>query len=171
MSPEMAEGRIGEEDVKTDIYLLGATLYQVLTNRPPRQGSSREEILNLARSTQPALPRKVNPAVPKALEAICVKAMAHGKMERYESAQEVADEIERYLAGEPVRAYREPWSDKIGRWLRRHRRTLPRVAAAALLLLTTAGALIGWRMATLALDEARSLEQATADRKQIQRLA
>ena len=171
MSPEMAEGRIAEEDVRTDIYLLGATLYQLLTNRPPRQGSSREEILNLAKTAKPAPPRSVNPNVPKALEAICIKAMAHGKQERYESAQAVANEIEQFLAGEPVLAHRESWTDKLGRWLRRHRQRLVRMSLAALLLVTTVGALLGWWTAQRALSRSNLVAQATADKQEFRRLA
>ena len=178
MSPEMAEGRIGEEDVKTDIYLLGATLYQLLTNRPPRHGSSREEIINLARTTPPTPPRTVNPAVPRALEAICIKAMAHGKTDRYESAREVADEIERYLAGEPVQAHREPFSDILGRWLRRNRRMLSRASVAAVLLLALGGTLLGWRqaaeqarLAKIELAQRELVDRAAADIEEFQRLS
>ena len=107
MAPEVAEGRAGEADQRTDIYLLGSTLYEILTGRPPRQGTSRSELVEQARTMQPTPPRKVNKTVPKPMEAICLKAMARRPEDRYASAQDLAEDVRRYLAGEPVSAYRE----------------------------------------------------------------
>ncbi len=144
IAPEGAEGKIDEIDVKTDVYLLGGTLYEILTGRPPRQGSSREEFIELARNTTPKPPRQVNPDAPRALEALCQRAMAREKRDRYDSAEELAAEVERYLAGDRVRAYSEPWTDRAGRWIRRHRRALGRCAAAITLCAAAAAAAIGW---------------------------
>lgn len=143
MPPEMADGRASAGDVRTDVYLLGATLYEILTKRPPRQGSSQIETVELARTTSPPQARRVNPSVSRALEAICTKAMAREKESRYSSAQELAADVERYLSGEPVGAYRESWSERLGRWVRRHRRVLLRGAAAVLAIagIATAAAL------------------------------
>ena len=107
MAPEVAEGRIADVDETTDVYLLGATLYEILTGHPPRCGGSQTEIVALARTTPPRAPRKLNPKAPRALEAICMKAMAHGRRHRYESAMALAEDVQRYLAGEPVSAYPE----------------------------------------------------------------
>jgi serine/threonine protein kinase/Tfp pilus assembly protein PilF len=134
MAPEAAEGRAAEADERTDVYLLGATLYAILTGRPPRQGSSRAEIVELARAGPPPPPRKLKADVPRALEAICLKAMAHRKQDRYASAVELARDMQRYLAGAPVSAYPEPVLARVGRWCKRHRRILVRSVAAALLI-------------------------------------
>jgi serine/threonine protein kinase/Flp pilus assembly protein TadD len=134
MAPEAAEGRAVDADERTDVYLLGATLYHILTGQAPRQGSSREEIVELARTVPPPPPRRLKPDVPRALEAVCQKAMAHRQQDRYASALELAREMERYLAGAPVSAYREPLLSRTWRWCKRHRRGLARSLAAALVL-------------------------------------
>jgi tetratricopeptide (TPR) repeat protein len=134
MAPEAADGKAAEADERTDVYLLGATLYEVLTGRPPRQGSSKKEMIEMARTVPPVPPRQVNPQVPRALEAICLRAMAHRKQDRYPGALELADEMQRYLAGEPVAAYPESFAARAWRWCRRHRRALSRSAAVAVVL-------------------------------------
>ncbi len=126
MPPEIATGHADVADERTDVYLLGATLYEVLTGKPPRSGSSQREIITLAQSSPPAPPRRIDPQIPRALEAICLRAMAHLSAQRYESASAFATEIENYLAGEPVTAYREPALARCWRWCRRHRRIIQR---------------------------------------------
>ncbi len=137
MAPEVAEGRIAEVDETTDVYLLGATLYEILTGRPPREGSSNLEMLDLARTVSPTAPRKLNRSVTPALEAICLKAMAQRMQDRYRTALEVAEEVQRYLAAEPVSAYRESFPQRTWRWCKRHRRLLKRAAAAAVVVACT----------------------------------
>src|SRR4029077_18913611 len=73
-SPEMADGLITEIDQRSDVYLLGATLYQILTGQRPRRGASLQQIIALARSEAPPSPRQLKSAIPRALEAICLKA-------------------------------------------------------------------------------------------------
>jgi tetratricopeptide (TPR) repeat protein len=135
MAPEVADGRAVEADERTDVYLLGATLYHILTGQAPRQGRSHQEIVELARTVPPPAPRRLKPDVPRALEAICQKAMAHRSQDRYRNAQELAQDMERYLAGAPVTAYREPWRARAVRWCKRHRRGLGRALLAALVLI------------------------------------
>jgi serine/threonine protein kinase/tetratricopeptide (TPR) repeat protein len=134
MPPEAAEGRTADVDERTDVYLLGATLYHLLTGKPPREGSSVHEIIELARTVPPPPPRRLGADVPRALEAICLKAMAHRKESRYTSVHDLVDDMERYLAGAPVSAYPEPMLVRMGRWCKRHRRALIRSLSAALLL-------------------------------------
>ncbi|MCS7167535.1 MAG: tetratricopeptide repeat protein [Gemmatales bacterium] len=119
MAPEQLEGGLATE--QTDIFLLGATLYHVLVGKPPfAQG-------------RPALrPRLVQPWVPPALEAICLKAMATMPRERYASASALAADLERWLADEPVSVYLEPWTQRWARWARRHRVLVSSLAAASL---------------------------------------
>ncbi len=131
MSPELAEGRAAEADERTDVYLLGGTLYHILTGQLPRRGSSHSEVAELARNVAPTLPHKIKADIPRALEAICLKAMAHRPKDRYANALNLADDVQRYLAGAPVSAYREPLPARAWRWCKRHRRGLVRSLAGA----------------------------------------
>ena len=96
----------------------------MLTGKQPRRGKTAMEMIRKAQTEPPVPASKVNPEVPKALEAICQKAMAHERAERYQSASEMADDVERYIAGEPVSAYPEPLTTRTWRWAMRHRKLL-----------------------------------------------
>jgi serine/threonine protein kinase/tetratricopeptide (TPR) repeat protein len=121
MAPEQAAGDGEQIDARTDIYGLGAILYVLLTGKPPRQGSSRSELLDRASNDEPVRPRLINRTVPLALEAICVKAMARLPEQRYGSATEVAQEVQRWMVDQPVEAYREPLLPRIRRWTSHYR--------------------------------------------------
>ena len=116
----------------SDVYNLGATLYHLLSGRPPFRGSLSELNQKVQEGDFP-WPRVVNPNVPKPLEAICLKAMAFNPNDRYRSAHALAEDVDRWLADEPVSAYREGISAKAARWMRRHRGAT-RVAAVALVV-------------------------------------
>jgi WD40 repeat protein/tRNA A-37 threonylcarbamoyl transferase component Bud32 len=133
MAPEQAAGKAGRIDRRTDVHGLGAILYEILTGRAPFQGTDPDEIIFNARETDPPPPRSVWPGASAALQAICLKALAREPEGRYQSAADVAHEIQHWLADEPVAAYPEPLGARLRRWGRR-RRTL--VASAAALLLT-----------------------------------
>jgi serine/threonine protein kinase len=135
MSPEQARGEHDQLGPQTDVYGLGATLYMLLTNQIPISGDDREEMLNKVKHGEWLRPRAVKRDVPRALEAICMKAMALRQEDRYQTVQPLAREIERWLANEPVLAYREPIWERVARVGRRHR-TLFRTVAAALLVIT-----------------------------------
>jgi len=129
----------------SDVYGLGATLYSLLTGQPPVDGSADELAEMLARVVQGQIPpaRRVRPAVPATLESVCRKAMALRLEDRYASPRALADDIEHWLADEPVRGVAEPWGRRLSRWERRHR-TLIRVgglALAAVALVSIASAL------------------------------
>jgi serine/threonine-protein kinase len=141
MSPEQAHGRLDILGPASDVYSLGATLYCLLTGKPPFTDSDVALVLFKVRQGQFPLPRKVKPEVPQALEAICLKAMAVRSADRYPTPRALAQDIERWLADEPVSAWREPWSVKARRWIGRHR---PLVAgAAAAVLVATVNLTIG----------------------------
>jgi len=132
MSPEQAEGRLAQIGPASDIYGLGATLYYLVTGRPALEDLDVEEILERVRRGEFPPPRQVNPRVPAALEAIVLKAMALGPSDRYPSAHALAEEVERWLADEPVSACREPLWERTRRWMRRRRTTVAALAAAVL---------------------------------------
>jgi serine/threonine-protein kinase len=133
MSPEQAEGRLDLLGPASDVYSLGATLYVVLTGRAPFVGNDAAEVLPKVQRGDFAPPRSTDPNIPKPLEAICMTAMALKPGDRYASPRALAEDIEHWLADEPVSAYRDPWPDRARRWSRKHR-TLMTSAAAALLL-------------------------------------
>jgi serine/threonine-protein kinase len=135
MSPEQAEGRPERIGPATDIYGLGATLYCLVTGRPPLDGSDIEELVKRVQRGDIPPPRQVNPRVPAALEAIVTKAMALRPADRYPSAHALAEEIERWLADERVLAHREPAWDRARRWMRR-RRTVVAALATGLVAAT-----------------------------------
>jgi serine/threonine-protein kinase len=133
MAPEVAAGQPATR--ASDVYGLGAILYEVLTGRPPCAGKNAAEILERLAAADPTPIREVNPSAPPALEAVCRQAMARDPARRYASADELATDVRRWLADEPVTAYREPFPARAARWARRHRTP---VIAAAVLLITTA---------------------------------
>jgi eukaryotic-like serine/threonine-protein kinase len=133
MSPEQAAGDHELVGPSTDIYGLGATLYALLTGKPPIDGDALGELLRNVERGDFAPPRTVRPEVSRALEAICLKAMAREPAARYATALELAADLERWLGDDPVRAYREPVTARARRWARRHKSW---VAAGSALLLT-----------------------------------
>ncbi|HEV8176185.1 MAG TPA: serine/threonine-protein kinase, partial [Gemmatimonadales bacterium] len=129
-APEVAAGKVNEVDMVSDVYLLGGTLYQILTGHSPREATTITELIDMAKNKQPEAPRKLDPTIPKPLQAICMKALALRKEDRYQSAAALAEDMQRYLAGEPVTAYQENAWERAWRWIKRHRRTLGQAAAA-----------------------------------------
>ncbi len=153
MAPEQASGLLDQIDQRTDVYGLGAVLYEILTGTPPFKGKQTMEILKRVREQPPKPPQEVNSSLDMALQAVCLKALSKRKEERYASATELAQDIERYLADEPVHACPDPIARKALRWARKHRTA---VATAAGLLVTSMIALsVGTVLVTRERNEAK----------------
>jgi tetratricopeptide (TPR) repeat protein/tRNA A-37 threonylcarbamoyl transferase component Bud32 len=166
MSPEQAAGRQDVVGPATDVYGLGATLYALLTGRPPFSGGARGEVLRKVQTGDFPLPRKIRPEVPRALEAICLRAMAREPAARYATPLELAADLERWLADEPVSAYRESWTARARRWARRHRTLVMSGVSASLLALLLGGGGGMW----LAFRSAETRQSVGADLDEAERL-
>jgi serine/threonine-protein kinase len=108
MAPEQAEGRLDQLGPASDVYGLGAILYEILTGRPPFSGDETAGVLRRVIHEIPARPRSLEKGAPAPLEAVCLKALAKKPRDRYAMAKELASEVQHFLADEPVTAYREP---------------------------------------------------------------
>jgi eukaryotic-like serine/threonine-protein kinase len=142
MSPEQAAGQWGRVGPASDVYGLGATLYCLLTGAAPFRGPALEVLGRVQRGDFPP-PRQVKREVPRALEAVCLKAMALRPEERYASALALKEDVESWLAGEPVGAWREPWLVRARRWLGRHRTLVTATAGAVLVAVVALAAATG----------------------------
>ena len=138
MSPEPARGDLEHLGPGSDVYSLGATLYCLLTGRPPVEDVDVGAMLRAVQNGAFPPPRQVAAAIDRALEAVCLKAMARKPGDRYGSPRALAEDVERWMADEPVTAWRESPLRRAGRWARRHR---PFVAGLAALLITAVIAL------------------------------
>jgi serine/threonine protein kinase len=136
MSPEQAEGRTADVGPLADVYSLGATLYQVLVDRPPFKADSPMETLRLVSTAEPVRPSRLRPGLPKDLETICLKCLEKDRLRRYPTARELSDELRRVLAGEPIIARPVGRLERIVRWSARNR--LPAALSATLALLAVA---------------------------------
>jgi serine/threonine protein kinase len=137
MSPEQALARHGLVDHHTDIYSLGATLYELLTLQPACPGEDRQEVLRQIEREEPPPPRRLNPAIPADLETIVLKALAKEPDGRYATAQELADDLRRFLEDKPILAKRPtPWQ-RARKWVWRHQGLVVTAGVAAVIILLT----------------------------------
>jgi eukaryotic-like serine/threonine-protein kinase len=166
MSPEQAMGRLSDLSPASDVYSLGATLYCLLTGKTPFNEPDPILILPKVCAGDFPRPREVKSKVPVALEAICLKAMAVSPDDRYSSAGTLGEEIERWLADQPVLAYPEPLSARALRWVRRRKQWV--AAAAVFLILAVLGlAIYDWRITA---EKARSTDQLAMTRAALREL-
>jgi serine/threonine protein kinase len=120
MSPEQAAGHRDEVDRRTDVYSLGATLYELLTLVPVFPGSDRRKLLHRVLDVDPVPPRRVDRSIPAELETIVLKALSKSPADRYATAGEMAADLRRFLEDKPIQARRPTWAGRARRWVRRH---------------------------------------------------
>jgi serine/threonine-protein kinase len=134
MSPEQAAGRPSQVGPASDIYSLGAVLYELLAGRPPFREENPVETLLQVLNGEPLLPRELNPLAPRPLERICLKCLARSSEDRYPSAQALADDLEHYLRGEPLDARAPGVVQRAWRWMRREPALASRLATLTVFL-------------------------------------
>jgi len=144
MAPEQADARTDEVGPPTDVYALGVILYQLLTGRPPFQAPSVQETLELVRTAEPAPPRDLQPYLPRDLQTICLKCLAKEPKSRYPSAAALADDLRRFLAGEPIAARPATLTDRTVKWIKR-RPVVAGLLAALLLAIVGGGTGVVWQ--------------------------
>jgi Flp pilus assembly protein TadD len=157
MSPEQALAKRVPIDHRTDVYSLGATLYELLTLRHAFPGTDRQELLRQIANEESVRPRSIDKAIPAELETITLKALEKNPADRYATAQEMADDLRRWLDDKPIRARRPSWRQMAVKWARRHRSV---VWAAAVVIVVT-GVLAGgngvWLMQKRAAAEVQTM--------------
>ncbi len=160
MSPEQASGDSHRVDRRSDVYSLGVVLYEMLTGEVPFKGPSIV-VLRKVIGDEPQRPRELRPSVPRDLETICLKAMSKVRESRYRTAGELAADLRRYLAGEPIEARPIGALGTIWRFCRRNPATAASISAISAILLISS--IVSTRFAFLAIEARREVEQTLID--------
>jgi serine/threonine protein kinase len=155
MSPEQALAQPGGVGPRTDIYALGATLYELLTLEPPFRGQDPQELLRQIGFDEPRPLRRVNAQAPVELETIVLKALAKNPAERYATAADLADDLQRFLKDEPIRARPPTLAQRVRKWARRHRSVVASAVVALLVILAVVAGSLGWVVRDRAARHAR----------------
>jgi eukaryotic-like serine/threonine-protein kinase len=164
MAPEQAAGKAGPITPAVDVYGLGAILYEALTGHPPFAAATADATLGLVRQEEPVPPRRLQPTVPRDLETICLKCLRKEPGRRYATAQDLADDLRRFGAGEPVRARQVGTGERVVRWCRRKPGMAGLLAALVLVFLAgSSGVLWQWQRARQERDAVRQ-EKERAER-------
>jgi WD40 repeat protein len=164
MSPEQAAGRCSEISTATDVWALGVLFYQMLTGRLPFRGGSHPEILRQVAEREPPTPRTILSHLDRDLETLCLRCLEKDPARRLASGGELADEIQRWLDGEPIRARRITDFERFGKWTRRHPYRAVALGVFALVVLG-AGAAITWQWRRATANAQRALASAAAERR------
>ncbi len=170
MSPEQLSSPRSPVDHRTDIYSLGATLYELLTRRPAFASTDRSELIRQIVFDEPVRPRHWNRQISDDLETIVLKAMAKLPCERYESAREFSDDLARFLQDQPIRARRPTIGSRFRRWLRRHNRLAWTIAAAGSLFVLSALIILSVANSRIRAERSRTRE-AMLELQESERLA
>ena len=134
MSPEQARGRSDLIDGRTDVYALGCTLYEMLTLQPAHPGDDHHTLVQRIESADPMAPRRLNPSIPIDLETVVLRAMEKSRDDRYTTAQELADDLQRFLEGRSIIARQPNLVERTTKWLMRRRGVAAAVAASLVLV-------------------------------------
>ncbi len=156
MPPEQAGGKRGEVGPAADVYALGATLYALITGRPPFQAATPMDTVIQLISDEPVPPRRLNASIPRDLETICLKCLEKEPVKRYPSAAALADDLGRYLAGEPILARPVDLAERAVKWVRRRPVIAALIASVVVMgLLGMSGVIWQWREAIAARTDAQ----------------